>query len=126
MQCSSSRLNDTPRGFVKSNYARCMVVPTVGGVIRSKCGSVEGEPKTLSDRVGGKLRVAKTPSSIRINNLCRAAAGSVTCYIGDLRMPMEFSLGTRSRSSFWTLRGSNSMVQYCPTTGRNAAILRGS
>ena len=25
MQRSSSRLNDTPRGSVKSNYARCMV-----------------------------------------------------------------------------------------------------
>ncbi len=40
----------------------------------------------------------KTPSSIRINSLCRAAARSVTCYIGDVRVPMEFSVGRAART----------------------------
>ena len=43
--------------------------------------------------------VVKTPSAIRINNLCRAAARRVTSYVGDVRMPMEFSVGTTLSSA---------------------------
>ena len=40
--------------------------------------------------------VAKTSSSIRINNLRREADGSATCYASGLRMPVQFSPGPPS------------------------------